>query len=493
MNNKKNLSLNKRLISIAMTAFVPMVLVLIYALASLSTATNAYSKITQSVTYANLIKDFKERMDYSMYLAVIGKKDFEALGDGETTVNGIVTVNPYTYIDEMKKVCSDLSKMATVDINKNQSIRLHNTLNSLEQNVETLELMINGSGSYDENMAYLDENIYMLTTMVQDGIQDYIRVETTNLYDVSEKLERRNAQVYGVCILISAAAIIISLVLTLRALRSVTDPIRKLCDLTQKVAEGDFTVKSKDSDIDEIAMLAQSFNDMTGEIGNLIEDIKEKQKHLHLMETKLLQAQINPHFLYNTLDTIVWLAEDNQKEEIVTMVTALSEFFRTTLSRGLDFISVKEEELHIESYLKIQRFRYQDIMDYEIRIEPDILQYTIPKLLLQPLVENALYHGVKNKRGKSLIRISGKKEGNRLIFQVTDTGKGMSREVLERVRSNIQKEAVERNREGFGLANINQRIHHYYGEEYGLFIESQEDEGTEATILIEAKKIQPFS
>lgn len=493
MNNKKNLSLNKRLISIAMTAFVPMVLVLIYALASLSTATNAYSKITQSVTYANLIKDFKERMDYSMYLAVIGKKDFEALGDGETTVNGIVTVNPYTYIDEMKKVCSDLSKMATVDINKNQSIRLHNTLNSLEQNVETLELMINGSGSYDENMAYLDENIYMLTTMVQDGIQDYIRVETTNLYDVSEKLERRNAQVYGVCILISAAAIIISLVLTLRALRSVTDPIRKLCDLTQKVAEGDFTVKSKDSDIDEIAMLAQSFNDMTGEIGNLIEDIKEKQKYLHLMETKLLQAQINPHFLYNTLDTIVWLAEDNQKEEIVTMVTALSEFFRTTLSRGLDFISVKEEELHIESYLKIQRFRYQDIMDYEIRIEPDILQYTIPKLLLQPLVENALYHGVKNKRGKSLIRISGKKEGNRLIFQVTDTGKGMSREVLERVRSNIQKEAVERNREGFGLANINQRIHHYYGEEYGLFIESREDEGTEATILIEAKKIQPFS
>ena len=203
------------------------------------------------------------------------------------------------------------------------------------------------------------------------------------------------------------AAIIVSILLTVNASRSVTRPIQKLCSVTQKVAEGDFTVKTKVENTDEISVLTQSFNDMTEEIGVLVEDIKKKQANLHIAETKLLQAQINPHFLYNTLDTIVWLAEENKKEEVVSMVTALSEFFRTTLSKGRDFITVKEEESHVESYLKIQQFRYQDIMDYEINIDESMYGFVIPKLTLQPLVENALYHGVKNKRGKGMIRITG--------------------------------------------------------------------------------------
>ena len=150
-------------------------------------------------------------------------------------------------------------------------------------------------------------------------------------------------------------------------------------------AEGDFTVQTKESNTDEIAVLTRSFNDMTQEIGGLVEDIKQQQKNLRIAETKLLQAQINPHFLYNTLDAIVWLAEENRKDEVVSMVTALSDFFRTTLSKGRDFITVREERSHIESYLKIQQFRYQDIMSYEIDMEENMGEFMIPKLTLQAI------------------------------------------------------------------------------------------------------------
>ena len=491
--SKKKIPLNKRLLAIALASFIPMMLVLLYALFSLNSATKAYSKITYSVTYANQTMDFKERMDYSMYLAVVRKKPFEDLGTGELTVNGIVTVNPYEFLKDMDEKCQQMSELATVEINRNQIMRLQNTLDALNHNIHTLEDMIHGSGNYEENMTYLDENIYMLTSIIQEGIQEYIQVETTNLQEVRVEQEKHNRRIIFFCIYVAGMAIIFSIVMVWNALRSVTKPIQNLCELTQKVAEGDFTMQSEGSEIEEIDVLNDSFNSMTKEIGVLIRDIKEKEKNLHLMETKLLQAQINPHFLYNTLDAIVWLAEDNRNEEAITMVTSLSEFFRTTLAHGRDFIQVSEEQTHIESYLKIQRFRYEDIMDYRIEMEEQIYSYVIPKLLLQPLVENALYHGVKCKRGKSEIFVSGRLEGEKLIFTVQDTGKGMTEEALEKLRENIRKGISEHGSDSFGLANIEQRIRHYYGETYGLTIESRENEGTKAVIVIPAKESEPFS
>lgn len=484
MSKQKKMSLNQRLLLIAITAFVPMLFCLIYALVSLNNATTAYSKITHNVTYANQCMEFKDRMDYSMYLAVIGKKDYEVLGKGEMTVNGTVTVNPLKYIEETKEKCLELSNLATVDLNRSQMRRMRNMLESLEYRVVEMERMINGEGTYDENMEYLDQNIYMLTSIIEEGFISYIQNETTNLNEVRKEQEEQNRRVYSFCIGISLLAISASVYFTIKALQSVTVPIRKLCDLTQKVAEGDFTVKSKVDDMDEIAVLTRSFNEMTEEIGGLVDDIKEKEKNLYLMETKLLQEQINPHFLYNTLDTIIWLAEDRQYKAVVSMVTSLSSFFRSTLSSGKDFITVREEENHIESYLKIQQVRYQDIMEYRIEMEPEILDITIPKLLLQPLVENALYHGVKKKRGKSTILVRGWCEKERLIFKVIDNGKGMTLEELDRLRENIRRNPDERTSKSFGLANVNQRIQHYYGKEYGLFIESELGAKTEATIII---------
>ena len=272
-----------------------------------------------------------------------------------------------------------------------------------------------------------------------------------------------------------------------------TRPIRDLCDLTEKVAGGDFSVKTQVEAGDEIAVLTRSFNDMTEEIGILVDDIRKKQENLRIIENRLLQEQINPHFLYNTLDAIVWLAEENKSAEVVKMVTSLSDFFRTTLSKGHDYITVKEERTHIESYLEIQQFRYQDILDYEIQMDEEIYGYIIPKLTLQPLVENALYHGIKNKRGKGKILITGKKQGDKIIFQVIDNGKGMTEEELNRLRKKMAGTDTGDEAKGFGVSNVNQRIKYYYGREYGVFFESKENEGTNATIIIAAKNIQLLS
>lgn len=359
--------------------------------------------------------------------------------------------------------------------------------------VKELETAIDSGGAYEDKMNYLNENIYMLTSLIQEGIQDYIYVETTNYANVKAELDTRNTRTFVICIWISVAAIVLALFLTMKAAKSVTKPIQKLCRMTQQVAEGDFTVQTKESNTDEIAVLTRSFNDMTQEIGGLVEDIKQQQKNLRIAETKLLQAQINPHFLYNTLDAIVWLAEENRKDEVVSMVTALSDFFRTTLSKGRDFITVREERSHIESYLKIQQFRYQDIMSYEIDMEENMGEFMIPKLTLQPLVENALYHGLKNKRGGGMIKITGRLDGENMIFTVTDDGKGMTKEVLEKLQESIGKEKGDKSIDGFGIGNVNRRIRYYYGERYGVTLESVENDGTKATVTMAAQKNQPFS
>lgn len=487
-----SLSLNKRIALIPGAVFIPMLFVVIYLVMTLLRSAGAYSAITESATYANFYsKEFKERVDYSMYLAVIGNKTTEELGDGETTINGIVTVNPYEYSDELSKVCDELSQMATAPINERKIILVKNSLKSLKNSVAELEKMIAEEKPYDEKIEYLDLNIRGssgLTTVIQGALQDYVYNETRNFDGAKADLEKqtRNAiefSVWALCV-----TIVISIGLSMLTVQSVTRPIKKLCAQARKVAKGDFTAKTKIETVDEIAVLTDSFNDMTAEIGVLVENIKRQEKNLRITESKLMQAQINPHFLYNTLDTIMWLAEAKKTEEVVSMVGSLSEFFRTTLSKGKDYITVKEEKSHIESYLEIQQFRYQDIMDYEIEIGEELYQYSIPKLTLQPLVENALYHGIKNKRGRGMIRITGWKEEQKIYFKVEDNGIGMSRNNLKQLQKSICGTDGEVDNSGFGLANVNQRLQYYYGEEYGVFFDSEENEGTVATVIIGVKK-----
>ena len=272
----------------------------------------------------------------------------------------------------------------------------------------------------------------------------------------------------------------------------IADPIKKLCNYTKR-SENDLLENNLKSNILEIDELSYNFNDKIIRIKELIENIKIEQKNKKNTELWLLQAQINPHFLYNTLDTVVWMAEAGDSKKVVDMITALSSFLRIGLNKGKKFIQIREEIRHIESYLKIQKFRYDDILEYSIEIEDSLYDMRIIQLLLQPLVENALYHGIKYKREGGSIRIRGYEKDNNIILEVIDNGVGMDENKLNKIKSVIENTSLENsdiirtNGDSFGLYNVAERIRLYYGNEYGLDIESRENVGTTVTIILPAE------
>jgi len=282
-----------------------------------------------------------------------------------------------------------------------------------------------------------------------------------------------------------ASIIIASFLMNLILTDSITKPIKMLCEKTALVAKGDFNTRTSCENHDELSVLSDSFNDMAMKLEQQVNSIRQEQENLRNMELKLLQAQINPHFLYNTLDTIIWLIEGNKNKEAIDIVVSLSEFFRVAVSKGRDFISIWEEEIHIKSYLQIQQSRYNDILDYEIKIQEELYQYQILKLSLQPLVENSLYHGIKMLRARGKITVIGEMRGDNICFQVIDNGKGMDKAELIALRKAIEVLGSEQST-GFGLANVNKRIKLNYGNMYGLDIQSKSGEGTTITITIPA-------
>ena len=264
---------------------------------------------------------------------------------------------------------------------------------------------------------------------------------------------------------------------------SITRPIRKLSEVTDQVAKGNLTVRSDVKTGMEVSVLSNSLNTMIDKINELLEQITKEQVRLRKAEFELLQSQINPHFLYNTLDAIIWLAEAGEQKKVVSMVGNLSEFFRTSLNQGKDIISIREELQHVRSYLEIQQVRYQDILKYEIQVPKEINKYMIPKITIQPLVENALYHGIKNKRGPGRITVGAKREEEYFVIFIEDNGIGINKERLEQVRNKILYKTSAEN-DIYGLYNVNERIRLNFGEKYGISIESIYGEKTTVSIIL---------
>jgi len=285
----------------------------------------------------------------------------------------------------------------------------------------------------------------------------------------------------GVVVVLALALLFLLLTYSRKLSRRIVDPIDMLCDRLVAIGRGGLLVMEPiQADVEEVQLLSDGIESMVGHLKRLIERNTEQEKQRRKTELALLQAQINPHFLYNTLDTIIWLIESGEISESVAMVGSLSNFFRFSLSRGQNVITLKEEQQHIRSYLEIQHMRYRDLMEYEIDIPEELEAYILPKLTLQPLVENALYHGIKIRRRKGLIRVSGRIDGEHLILEVADDGSGMTEERLEEVRSSL----IDGRKEGFGLRTVHQRIQILFGTEYGLSIESTPDIGTRILVKI---------
>jgi two-component system sensor histidine kinase YesM len=271
---------------------------------------------------------------------------------------------------------------------------------------------------------------------------------------------------------------------------SIYIPIKKLHNVTTTITKNDLQALVTSDNVDEITGLGMSFNIMIGKIRELLDAEIKEQENLKKAELRALQAQINPHFLYNTLDTIVWMAEANKTDQVIEIVRALSSFFRIALSKGRDWIPIRHEIEHVRSYLTIQKMRYRDILDYSIEVDESILDATILKLTVQPLVENALYHGIKSKRNGGTIRVRARRaDHNLVLLEVQDDGVGFTPYKLAQIQADMNDDSNEitLKESGFGLENVNKRIRLYYGKQYGLSIDSQYQAGTRVTVAIPLK------
>jgi two-component system, sensor histidine kinase YesM len=330
----------------------------------------------------------------------------------------------------------------------------------------------------------IDHNKFQIIYNVYPSIQWKV-VGVFSLDETTEVVSR--VQFYT--ILVAVITLLLAFIASWFFTSSIINPVNKLKSLMENVEEGKFNLPFNSKYNDEIGQLGRSYNRMIQEISRLIQLVYQEQKNKREAELKILQAQIKPHFLYNTLDTIQWMAYEYNAHRIVEMVNALTTLFRIGLNRGNEYISVKEELSHVESYLIIQMTRYESKLEYEIQAVDEILQYKMIKLLLQPLVENAIYHGIKNKRGKGKIVINVSEEAGSLFLSVMDTGSGIPNEKVNEINEILHTvNSIEHKKSGYGLFNVNDRIKLVYGPEYGLLIESLYGEWTKVIIHLPLKK-----
>ena len=300
---------------------------------------------------------------------------------------------------------------------------------------------------------------------------------------------QRNYALWGLLFLL--ASMLISILLSSR----LSKPIRELRRSMRAVEQGNFDVAAAVRPSNEIGELGRGFNLMVGEIKKLLKRITLEQEQKRKSELNALQMQINPHFLYNTLDSVIWMAERGKQAEVIAMSSALARLFRLSISKGKEIIDVASEIEHVKNYLTIQKIRYQDRLDYRIQVDGEILEFKIVKIILQPLVENAIYHGIKNSAGAGTVVISGFRTERGMDLVVRDDGAGMDVETLERVRRRlVGKDAPEaaadgddaRPGGGLGIRNVDERIKLYFGPDYGLEFESREHEGAAVFVHLPA-------
>ncbi len=362
------------------------------------------------------------------------------------------------------------------------------TMDTLEQYVLRVRDGMAAGMPINEIESIVDE-VRNVGRLVADMLDAFTTEEIKNASESSTRLRTFLIVAVGAEVLLLLIALLRTGSETRKLTESIHTAIYSLEETVRRIAEGNFGDRVRGMNVTELKKLGEQINQMADRLEMLIDQVRQKQDNLAKAELRTLQAQINPHFLYNTLDTIVWQAESGKGEEVVQLTRSLSDFFRISLSAGADWIPVTQELKHVSAYLSIQKIRYRDILDYEVEMPEGLEEIYMLKLLLQPLVENALYHGIKNKRGGGKITVRVSKLNRIMTFRVTDTGKGMTPEQLREVEAMLKEEtpttqaALESGHTGFGLRNVDTRIRLYYKKQTGLIFQSG-PEGTEVSFTI---------
>jgi len=432
------LSVGKKLTVMVLVMLIPFSMITVFLLYTLNRFGNSYNLVVSNVAIANQYNlEFREEYDAVLYQMVARSITKDAINEE------LGLTNPDDMTESVRQSFDSLVTGSTSQNARKSAESVLKLLTTLDDRCNDINNNIIDGGAYDVNMSALDNDIRVITELIQERISEYIYYEAGSMELIRSAMETERIKLIRAIGIFFVVFLIFVLFLVIYLSSAITQ-----------------------------------------EVDILVGEVKSEQINSRNLELKLLQSQINPHFLYNTLDNIVWLSEGGRKDDVTGIVTSLSRFFRTTLSGGLDYITIKQEISHIESYLQIQRFRYRDILNYEIDIPEEFLGYRIIKMTLQPVVENALYHGIKNKRGGGTIKISMHHLNNDLEIDVEDDGIGM-KEIdtlkLQRLADGLEK--AREDNAGFGMANVGERMRLNYGAEYGLKIESEYQKGTKVRII----------
>lgn len=473
----KNKSLRRTLLITYISLLFITLIPSIYSVVVAQIHTKRYSQIISNVSTANRISLIaKDDIPAELWNIICGKKE---IADGSQN-------------KMLDNISSGLSLMLLTINNEESRGKLevaNRAYTTLRRNVDMLISQIKGGSLVTQNEATLDE-IRTITSLFSDIMQDFIVTEIEAANQTNQSLRNTSIILTTIQIIITVLAIIISINSFITVSAAIQKPISDMEKLSTKVSKGDLTARIDIPHVNELNTLAENLNTMAGQIDLLIQKNMEEQKNFQKAEMKALQAQITPHFLYNTFDTIVWLAEEEHTEEVVRITKAFSDFLRISLSRGHEWITISQELEHIKNYLTIQKIRYADILNYSIDADEALMDVKMIKLVLQPLIENAIYHGIKNKRGRGKLKVSVHFTNDSrtfVCFTVEDNGAGFTEERLGQVRNELRTGAQDSEKLSsvYGLYNVNKKLKLYYGEKTeGLLIESEAGKGSKISFTI---------
>ena len=473
----KNKSLRRTLLITYISLLFITLIPSIYSVVVSQIHTKRYSQIISNVSTANRISLIaKDDIPAELWNIICGKKE---IADGSQN-------------KLLDNISSGLSLMLLTINNEESRGKLevaNRAYTTLRRNVDMLISQIKGGSLVTQNEATLDE-IRTITSLFSDIMQDFIVTEIEAANQTNQSLRNTSIILTTIQIIITILAIIISINSFITVSAAIQKPISDMEKLSTKVSNGDLTARIDIPHVNELNTLAENLNTMAGQIDLLIQKNMEEQKNFQKAEMKALQAQITPHFLYNTFDTIVWLAEEEHTEEVVRITKAFSDFLRISLSRGHEWITISQELEHTKNYLTIQKIRYADILNYSIDADEALMDVKMIKLVLQPLIENAIYHGIKNKRGRGKLKVSAHFTNDSrtfVCFTVEDNGAGFTEERLGQVRNELRTGAQDSEKLSsvYGLYNVNKKLKLYYGENTeGLLIESEAGKGSKISFTI---------
>lgn len=428
--------------------------------------------ISQVERVASLKPVVEETIPDEVWSVVAGRQSF---GEGQQ----------YLLANEVRRELDQLTPSAQ-QINLKELIVARRTMDTLVDKIDVIGQQIQAGEPVSKNEEALEE-VRSVAALVGEMLETYVDAEIAVAAQTSDQLHRMVIALLWALVLLLGAALVFSALARKSVGLAIHRPIQELEKFAVSLAGGDLGVRAPDSQVEELRELTSSLNSMASRLQSLIDVNRREQENLKKAELRTLQAQIAPHFLYNTLDAIVWLAEAHRTDEVIHITRALSDFYRISLSQGKDWIPLSEEVKHLTGYLTIQKIRYRDILDYQIDIPETLYGQQILKLLLQPLVENAIYHGIKHRRGRGLVTVTGREADGQLWLSVRDDGAGMSPERLREVRQGLN--GAGEGAAGYGLYNVNQRIKLYYNQAQGIEIHSNQS-GTTISLHVPVRRTE---